>query len=108
MLEFSSTMAVWPTTPGLPITSPYGWRDHPITGEWSFHGAIDIGGGGVNHPIYATMNGVVMVNQWYEWGGWILIIKHSLDDYYSRYLHLAEQATPEVGTIVSAGEQVGI
>ena len=27
----------------LPITSPFGWRVHPITGAWRFHTGIDLG-----------------------------------------------------------------
>lgn len=26
-----------------PITSPFGWRVHPMTGEWSFHSGVDLG-----------------------------------------------------------------
>src|SRR5690625_6009200 len=48
----------YPTTPGLPITSPYGWRDHPDGSGLKFHAGIDIGGGGFNRPIYATQSGV--------------------------------------------------
>ena len=49
----------WPTTEGLTITSKYGWRINPITGEQQFHTGIDIGGG-VNHPIYATQTGFII------------------------------------------------
>lgn len=31
-------------SPNLRITSPYGWRTHPITGELDFHGGVDIAG----------------------------------------------------------------
>lgn len=27
----------------LPVTSPFGWRRHPISGEWKFHTGIDLG-----------------------------------------------------------------
>lgn len=26
-----------------PITSPFGWRIHPISGQWAFHAGTDIG-----------------------------------------------------------------
>ena len=27
----------------LPVTSPFGWRIHPISGEYSFHAGVDLG-----------------------------------------------------------------
>lgn len=96
----------FPTTEGLPITSPYGWRTHPITGEQDFHGAIDIGGNGVNHPIYATQNGIVASNVWSDSGGWMLVIQHTGDIYYSRYIHLASQPPVSVGATVTKGQEI--
>lgn len=26
-----------------PVSSPFGWRIHPISGEWAFHSGVDIG-----------------------------------------------------------------
>jgi murein DD-endopeptidase MepM/ murein hydrolase activator NlpD len=97
----------FPTTEGLPITSPYGWRTHPITGEQDFHGAIDISGQGVNHPIYATQSGIVLTNQWSDSAGWMLVIQHTGDIYYSRYLHLDSQSPISVGTTVTKGQEIG-
>ena len=97
----------WPTTEGLTVTSGYGWRTHPISGVVSFHAAIDIGGAGVNHPIYATQTGVVTGNRWSDSAGWMLIIKHTGDQYHSRYIHLAEQSPVPVGATVQKGQHVG-
>lgn len=98
----------FPTTVGLPITSPYGWRIHPVTNEPDFHAAIDIGGNGINHPIYATQNGVVVLNQWSDSAGWYVIIQHTSDPYFSRYLHLMIQSPVPVGTLVTRGQQIGL
>ena len=27
----------------LPVTSAFGWRVHPISGEWKFHTGVDLG-----------------------------------------------------------------
>ena len=27
----------------LPVTSPFGWRVHPISGTWKFHSGVDLG-----------------------------------------------------------------
>lgn len=40
------------------ITSPYGWRTHPITGESSFHTAIDLANG-CEIEVLAALDGVV-------------------------------------------------
>ena len=102
-----SSKPLFPTTPGLEITSEYGWRTHPISGEVSFHAAIDIGGGGVNHPIYATQTGIVTGNRWSDSAGWMLIIRHTADKYHSRYIHLSEQSPVSIGTTVQKGQRVG-
>ena len=47
-----------------PITSPFGWRVHPITGEYKFHTGLDIGydyGDG----IAAMLPGKVVYSGWY-------------------------------------------
>lgn len=97
----------FPTTEGLTVTSGYGWRVHPITGEDDFHAAIDIGGGGVNHPIFATQSGEVIYNQSTSYGGWTVRIKHEGDNYYSQYQHLASKSPIPIGTKVGRGEQIG-
>src|SRR5690625_407887 len=99
---------VFPTTAGLPITSPYGWRIHPVTGELDFHAGIDIGGNGINHPIYATQSGSVIENRWSDTGGWLVRIQHTADPYFSQYLHLMIQSPIPVGTLVERGQQIGI
>lgn len=97
----------FPTTEGLPISSPYGWRYHPITGEYTFHAGIDISGEGVEHPIYATQSGVVIENTWNDVSGWRIRIKHTGDPYYSQYLHLAVQSPIPVGATVTKGQVIG-
>lgn len=98
----------WPTTEGLPITSPYGWRTNPITGEMEFHAAIDISGNGVNHPVYATQSGIVYDAGWNDSMGYYVMIDHTGDPYYSRYIHLAEPPMVSIGDTVVKGQQIGI
>lgn len=97
----------FPTTEGLAITSPYGWRIHPIEGINKFHGAIDIGGGDVNHPIYATQNGVVIYNQSTSYGGWTIRLRHTSDPYYSQYQHMSVKSPITIGTSVTKGQMIG-
>lgn len=95
----------FPTTPGLEITSK--WAMRTLNGETSFHAAIDIGGGGVNHPVYATQSGEVVENVWHDISGWRLRIKHTGDTYTSQYIHLAVKSPLAVGTVVTKGQEVG-
>ena len=65
----------WPA-PG-PVTSPFGWRTHPIYGYRSLHDGIDIGAGcGV--PIRAAQSGKVL-SEYYQsaWGN-RLIMDHGV------------------------------
>lgn len=103
-----TTVPVFPTTLGLKITSPYGWRTSPINGKQEFHKGIDIGGAGVNHPIYATMDGIVTVNKWSDSAGWMIYLQHIGDDKHSRYIHLASQSPVPVGTEVVRGQAIGM
>lgn len=40
------------------LNSPYGYRDHPINGQYQFHGGVDIGGQ-MGDPIHAFAAGTV-------------------------------------------------
>lgn len=105
--QVGGSKPAFPTTEGLEITSGYGMRWHPIHGVYRFHAAIDIGGGGVNHPIYATQNGEVYANYWSDSAGWVLRIKHTNDPYYSQYIHLDSQSPISIGTNVTKGQEIG-
>ena len=63
----------WPCSG--PITSPFGYRTHPIFGTTIFHAGIDIG---VDYgtPIHAADNGVVVYSGWISGYGNAVIIDH--------------------------------
>ena len=63
----------WPL--GGPITSPFGWRVHPITGASRFHSGIDIGGD-YGDTIHAAGTGVVSYAGWISGYGYAVIIDH--------------------------------
>ncbi|NJL61510.1 MAG: M23 family metallopeptidase [Methylacidiphilales bacterium] len=56
--EKSNSQIAFPTAKGTPITSGFGWRIHPITGERRFHTGIDFGAA-MGTPIYAMTPGRV-------------------------------------------------
>ncbi|MDN4594386.1 M23 family metallopeptidase [Polycladomyces subterraneus] len=57
------------------ITSPYGWRVHPVTGRKRFHAGIDFGGP-IGTPIHAAADGVVKESRPASGYGWIIILDH--------------------------------
>jgi murein DD-endopeptidase MepM/ murein hydrolase activator NlpD len=58
------------------VTSPFGWRRHPIYGYRSLHDGIDFGAGGCGAPLYAAANGRVLDRYYQSAYGNRLIIDH--------------------------------
>ena len=59
------------------ITSPFGWRTHPIFNSRSFHSGIDIGGPNYGE-IKASNSGKVIYSGWYGGYGKVVIIEHGM------------------------------
>ena len=83
----------------LPVTSNFGWRNDPYTGEWKFHAGVDLGydyGAGIP----ALFDGVVISagNNNDGYGNCVLLYHPSVDAY-TRYGHCAV-------IYVSAGDNV--
>jgi murein DD-endopeptidase MepM/ murein hydrolase activator NlpD len=97
----SGTMA-WPIK--APITSPFGWRRHPIFGVKKFHTGIDLAG--PNHsPIKAADSGHVLFSGWYGGYGKVVIIGHG-KGISTLYAHLSKAAV-SAGANVSKGDTIG-
>ena len=47
-----------------PVTSPFGWRTHPIYGYWGLHDGTDFGAG-CGAPLWAGESGTV-INEYYD------------------------------------------
>jgi len=93
----------------VPITytrfsSPFGYRIHPIYGDWRFHYGVDLGAPS-GEPIYATRSGVVTTATYGSSGGWYVVINHQ-DGYTSNYLHMTHYIVSP-GQYVAAGEVIG-
>ena len=59
-----------------PITSPFGYRVHPVTGTTRFHSGLDFGVE-FGTPIRCADNGVVIHADWYGGYGNCVIVQHS-------------------------------
>lgn len=62
------------------ITSGFGWRVHPISGEWKFHSGVDIGYD-EGSPVTAMMPGTVVYSAWYDGYGYTVILEHAGGDH---------------------------
>lgn len=87
------------------ITSPFGYRYHPISGKWKMHNGIDMAAV-TGTPIYATRAGVVTVASFEEGGaGYYVKLNHG-DGYISIYMHMTHFIV-KPGDFVQAGQTIG-
>ena len=88
----------------LHITSPFGSRIHPITGQRKVHQGIDYGSP-TGTPVYAVAEGTVTVSGYDEFSGNKIAIRHR-DNSVSWYMHMSSRAVG-VGTHVAARQVIG-
>ena len=83
----------------LPVTSPFGWRVHPISGQWKFHSGVDLGYD-YGSLIISLFDGEVVSSGNFSdgYGNQVLIYHRSIDAY-TRYAHCSD-------IYVSAGAEV--
>lgn len=87
------------------VTSEYGYRSDPFTGEKRFHSGIDIGAPR-GTEVLALGEGKVIFAGWN--GGYGRLVKIQYDNGYTAYYaHLDDYAGMTVGTTVSRGQTVG-
>lgn len=91
-----------------PITSPFGYRIHPIFKSRIFHSGIDIGGpnGG---SIKASNNGKVIYAGWYGGYGQVVILDHGIvrgQPITTLYAHMSAISVSK-GQTVTKGQQIG-
>ncbi len=95
----------WPIGEGFSITSNYGYRKDPFTGETKYHGGTDIGAP-EGTPILAAADGTVIVaNANDSWGGgWGYYVKISHNSTYATlYAHCSKIAVVN-GQAVKKGQ----
>lgn len=89
MLTFSHMATSAAAERELPVTSPFGWRYHPIDGEYKFHCGIDLGyeyGDGVP----ALFSGYVAdAGDHGDGYGMQVMLYHPGHDTYTKYCHLS-------------------
>lgn len=86
------------------LSSPYGWRVHPVYGDYRFHSGVDLAAA-AGTPIYATRSGTVTTATYNSSAGYYVTINHG-DGFSSSYLHMTHYIV-SVGQKVSAGQVIG-
>ncbi len=93
---------MWPVSG--PVLSGFGYRVHPITGQYTMHTGIDIGVGyGV--PIHAADSGTVIYATWMGGYGNVIIVDHG-GGISTLYAHQSSLAVGN-GTRVTRGQVIG-
>lgn len=97
-------MFAWPFEQDQYISSPFGTRVDPISGEVKTHGGTDIAAP-LGTPILAAADGVVVTATWHNSYGYYVKIKH--DDTYSTLyahcsaLHVSAGQTVKQGQVIA-------
>jgi murein DD-endopeptidase MepM/ murein hydrolase activator NlpD len=86
------------------VSSVFGYRNHPVTGIWSFHGGIDLAAD-FGTPVTVAADGVVSSIDRDPWLGLSVTVVHRAS-FATVYAHLQE-TTVAAGQTMSAGDIVG-
>jgi murein DD-endopeptidase MepM/ murein hydrolase activator NlpD len=91
----------WPATG--PITSPFGWRTHPIFGDTRFHEGLDIGAP-YGAAVFAADSGTVVFAGVMSGYGNVLVVDHG-GGLATAYAHLSAFQV-SYGQSVARGQQI--
>ncbi|ABO49471.1 peptidase M23B [Desulforamulus reducens MI-1] len=107
--KFNLRGVVWPTPGYMTITSPFGWRIHPISKVEKFHQGIDIGAP-ASASVVSVSNGRVTFAGWQNpndtkagWGQYITVRD---ENHLYLYAHLSAIYV-KTGDEVDIGETIG-
>lgn len=100
---FGTGMFTWPFENDQYISSRFGTRVDPISGEVKTHGGTDIAAP-LGTPILAAADGVVVTATWHNSYGYYVKIKHD-DTYSTLYAHCSALHV-SVGQIVKQGQVI--
>lgn len=90
----------------LTVTSPFGWRIHPIYGGRRYHAGIDYKAC-YGTPVFAVCDAIVSDACYYGGYGKMILLSHN-DGYKTRYAHLSNfSRNVRRGAKVSKGQIIG-
>jgi murein DD-endopeptidase MepM/ murein hydrolase activator NlpD len=83
------------------ITSPFGKRVHPISGETEFHTGVDIAAEPGN-PVHATADGIVIFSGWGNSNGNLVVLEHGFG--FSTFYAHNKMVAVKVGQKIKRGD----
>ncbi|MGB3532233.1 MAG: peptidoglycan DD-metalloendopeptidase family protein [Microcoleaceae cyanobacterium] len=96
---------LFPLSIPAPITSLFGWRQHPVIGSSRFHTGMDMGAD-TGTPVVASYSGKVSVADWLGGYGLTVVLDHQKKSKETLYGHLSELFV-KPGETVKQGEVIG-
>jgi len=100
-----NTSLLYPLSLPASITSAFGWRIHPISGDHRFHSGTDIGAP-MGTPVLAAFSGRVNTADFLRGYGFTVILTHDEGRSQTLYAHLSEMFV-QPGEVVEQGEVIG-
>ncbi|MEH2468368.1 M23 family metallopeptidase [Nostoc sp.] len=104
-VAYSGTGMMYPLSIPAPITSLFGWRIHPITGDRRFHAGTDLGAP-MGTPVLAAAAGQVETANWVGGYGLTVILNHKSAEQ-TLYGHMSEILV-QPGQWVQPGTVIGL
>ena len=98
------TASMWSPVSGL-VTSRFGWRSHPVSGQEDFHTGVDIAAA-QGTPILAALPGAVEQTGYSESYGNFVVLRHS-DNLRTTYNHCSEILAKE-GEQLARGDRIAL
>lgn len=98
--------ALFPLPFPVPITSLFGWRMHPISGDWRFHSGTDLAAE-VGTPVLAAFAGKVTIADFMGGYGLTVVLEHPEAAQETLYAHLS-QILVRPGDTVEQGTVIGL
>ena len=106
--DFSPYLMTVPLCPPVEegtLTSPFGWRTHPVSGELDFHWGADIAVP-EGTAVSAAFSGTVAFSGWQQSYGNYILLDH-YNGFATLYAHCAALLVKE-GERVEAGEKIAL
>jgi len=96
---------LYPLVNPVPVTSPFGWRVHPISGTMRFHSGVDLASP-LGSPVLAAFSGRVISSSWMGGYGNAIVLEHG-QKLRSLYAHLSESLVSP-GQFIPQGAVIGL
>ncbi|MEG4166649.1 MULTISPECIES: peptidoglycan DD-metalloendopeptidase family protein [unclassified Microcoleus] len=100
-----NTSLLFPLSIASAITSPFGWRTHPVMGYGRFHTGTDLGAP-MGTPVLAAYAGQVAIADWLGGYGLTVVLNHNKKSQETLYGHLSELFV-KPGEWVKQGDTIG-